>query len=488
MTDAKPRVRVPAGSVRTADSFQNFATRTGLTGQNLLSGSTYGFNPISRNRQQLEWMYRGAWLVRQVVDAPSSDMTRAGISISSSLDPGDMGRLYTAISRLQIMQRIADTIRWARLYGGCIAVMMIDGQRTETPLNLNTIKKDQFKGLLVLDRWVAQPDLSRVVTELSPDFGMPEFYQVVADAPGMPRQTVHYSRIIRMDGAKLPFYQRQTENGWGLSVIEPLYDRMVAFDSATMGAAQLVYKAHLRTYKVDGLRDIIAAGGKPMEALVQQMEMIRLWQSNEGLTLIHGAKDGGDEFQAYTYSFAGLSDVLIQFGQQIAGATQIPLVRLFGQSPAGMNATGESDLKLYEASMHAQQESEMRGPMTLLLDVLCRSELGAPPPEGFDFSFNPIWTLTEGEKIDIAGKVAAAVSSLEGGGIIDRALALKELRQSSRVTGFGSNITDDDIVEAEMEPPPPQEGDDGEGGKSALTEEPGDTSKGSKSAEADAVT
>jgi hypothetical protein len=40
------------------------------------------------------------------------------------------------------------------------------------------------------------------------------------------------------------------------------------------------------------------------------------------------------------------------------------------------------------------------------------------------------------------------------GGIIDRATALKELRQSSEVTGVWTNITDEQIEEAENEPPP----------------------------------
>ncbi|MFX8496860.1 phage portal protein, partial [Acinetobacter baumannii] len=79
------------------------------------------------------------------------------------------------------------------------------------------------------------------------------------------------------------------------------------------------------------------------DALVEQINQIRLWQSNEGLTLM----DAEDTYEAHQYSFAGLDNILMQFGQQIAGALGIPLVRLFGQSPAGFSATGESDLSNY---------------------------------------------------------------------------------------------------------------------------------------------
>ncbi|MFX5084763.1 phage portal protein, partial [Acinetobacter baumannii] len=82
------------------------------------------------------------------------------------------------MDRLQVWGRLNKTIKWSRLYGGAIAVMMIDGQNVSTQLNPNTIGKDQFKGLLVLDRWMVQPTLEDLVTELGPDYGTPRYYDV----------------------------------------------------------------------------------------------------------------------------------------------------------------------------------------------------------------------------------------------------------------------------------------------------------------------
>ena len=67
---------------------------------------------------------------------------------------------------------------------------------------------------------------------------------------------------------------------------------MIAFDSATMGAAQLAYKAHLRTMKVKGYRQIQAAGGPLAIGFAKQMELIRQFQSIEGVTVID-AEDAG---------------------------------------------------------------------------------------------------------------------------------------------------------------------------------------------------
>lgn len=452
----------------TKDSFQNFAARVGLGTGNQHDQSGYGFNFLSRNRLKLEAMYRSSWVVGQVVDVVADDMTRKGVKLSGLTDPKESEKIDQEMDRLQVWGRLNKTIKWSRLYGGAIAVMMIDGQNVSTPLNPNTIGKDQFKGLLVLDRWMVQPTLEDLVTELGPDYGTPRYYDVITDSVGLCNQKVHYSRVIRMDGVELPYNQSITENLWGQSVIERLEDRLTIFDSATLGAGQLVYKAHLRTYKVKGLRSLIAAGGQLYEALVKQINMIRQWQSNEGLTLM----DADDTYEAHQYNFSGLDNILLQFGQQISGATGIPLVRLFGQSPAGLNSTGDSDLSNYYDNINQQQEGRLRTPLQILYAVLHLSVLGKPLPDSFSFKFASLWQLDDEKKANVAKGVTEAVIAAEEGGLIKRSTALKELRQSSEVTGVFSHITDEEIKEADDEDPPPpgEKVDDEEPNKSDKSE------------------
>lgn len=433
----------------TADSFQNFAARVGIGTDNLQTASTYGFNPISRNRLLLEWMYRGSWLVRQAVDAPADDMTRAGIEIESDLPPERIDRIYQAMDERGVWSGLNETIKWARLYGGCIAMLAIEGQATEAPLRMETIQKQQFQGLMVLDRWMISPTFSAYVKAPGLEFGQPEFYDVVADGGPMARMRIHHSRVIRLEGADLPYWQRMTENGWGLSVLEPFYDRMVAFDSATNGAGQLIYKAHLRTLKLPQLRELIASGGKAMDAVLAQVELMRRLQSNEGISLI----DGTDEFEAHSYTFSGLSDMLIQFGQQISGALQIPLVRLFGQSPAGMNSTGESDLRNYYDAINAGQNRRLRPGLTKLLRVLFRSEFAENVPEGFHFRFRPLWQMSDKERAEVGEIVTRSVVGAYDAGLVSQQVAMRELRQGAAASGLFSNITDEEIAEADEELP-----------------------------------
>lgn len=450
------KVRAPqavAPTARVADSFANFEARVGIQAANQASKGHYTFDLVSRNRIQMEAAYRSSWICGMAVDAVAEDMTRAGLELASDIDPDDADRIYATMEEFQVWDALCDTVKWSRLYGGAVAVMLIDGQDVSTPLNLDTIKKGQFKGLLVLDRWLVQPSLQDLVTEYGPNLGKPQFYQVVADGMALRNQRIHYSRVIRMEGVDLPYWQRIAENLWGQSVLERLWDRLLAFDSTTEGAAQLVYKAHLRTYKVERLRDIIAEGGRSYEALVKQIDMIRRYQSNEGMTLM----DSRDEFEAHSYTFSGLDNVLLQFGQQISGALQIPLVRLFGQSPAGLSATGESDLRTYYDKVAQQQDRKLRFGLKVLLDVMHRSALGRPPDDQFGFEFRPLWQLTDTEKATIAKDTEGAVSDAYDKGIIGRKTALSELRKSSHVTGVFTTITEEEIDAADNDPPDPGE-------------------------------
>ena len=434
----------------TTDTFQNFTAALGIGANNQLSNSSYGFNQITRDRGLLEAAYRGSWVVGLVVDAPAEDMTRAGIEIEGTMTPDDNDVIQAEFFNLKIWQALQSCLKWSRLYGGALGYLMIDGQDPASPLDIKTIAPGQFKGIMPLDRWMVQPGVMSPIREFGPDFGLPSEYTVMQTVPLIDYwPVIHHSRMLRFSGIELPFNQRMAENMWGESVVERIYDRLIAFDSTTMGAAQLVYKAHLRIMKVDQLRNIIAAGGQAMAGLTAQIANMRLMQSNEGITLL----DTTDEFEAQAYTFGGLSDMILQFAQQVSGASGVPMVRFFGQSPAGLGSTGEADLRTYYDGLARNQERDLRHPLTKLLDIISMSTIGNLPPKGTKFRFNPLWLIRETERAALGVQTTDSVIKAFEAGLISQSVALKELRQASHVTGIWSNITDEDIKEADDAPP-----------------------------------
>lgn len=447
--------RTQATRQPTLDGFANFTARMGaFSGAgvgNVLSDGTYLANLITRNRVILENMYRGSWIVGAAVDSIAEDMTRAGVTIKGEDDPQTIQELQASLVRMGIWSALLRAIKWGRLYGGALAMLHIDGQDPATPLDVRTVAKDQFLGLRVFDRWQVQPDTANLV-QAGLNAGLPASYQLVAniESGAVSGLRIHHSRIMRFIGIELPVYQALQEQFWGESIVERIYDRLVSFDTATMGAANLIQKAHLRTVQIDKLREVLAAGGKAEENLLAMFHHMRMLQTNEGLTLL----DKSDTFEAHSYTFSGLSDMILQFGQQISGATGIPLVRLFGQSPAGLNSTGESDLRMYYDNVRSQQEARLRDGLMKMLRVLHQSKFGTPAPENFDFDFEPLWQVSTKEKVDLATSVVTAVTTAVEKGTIDQTTALLELKQSSDYTGLFSNITDEQIEESKVAPPP----------------------------------
>src|SRR5215467_14904043 len=142
----------------TIDSYQNFMTRTGQGTDNLNSYGSYGYYPITRLRIILDFAYRSSWICRTGVEAVAEDMTREGFTLGSDMDPDERSEIESAFNEeFAIWDKLAETITWARLYGGAGAFIMIDGQDPKTPLRVETIDKGSFCGLLPLDRWLVDP-------------------------------------------------------------------------------------------------------------------------------------------------------------------------------------------------------------------------------------------------------------------------------------------------------------------------------------------
>lgn len=447
------RPRPIASRLRVNDGFSNFTARLGLGGDNQLARGGYVAGQyITRRPQELEDMYRTCWVVDRMVNVVAEDMLRGGIDAHPQLTPEKEQELTRGLARLGINTRLSDAIKWGRLYGGALAVLLIDGHDMSSPLSMEAIGRNAFKGLYVLDRWQVTPSQEQIV-ELGPSLGYPDFYTV--NVEGLEGTHIHSSRVMRFLGVELPWRQRIAEQWWGASVVDKCLDRILALDSATHGTANMLFKSFLRVIGVSRLREVLAAGGKMEGSLIKMFEMIRQLQTNEGITLL----DKDDTFTTHGYSFAGIYDALQAFAEQIAGATGIPLVRLMGQSPKGFSS-GDSDMRTYYDTISTLQEDDLRGPYERIFSVLCWSLFGHGLPDGFSFDFRSLWEPTELEKSQIATADAQNIAGLHSAGIISRETALKELRTAGRISGRFAGISDAEIEKSatEEEAPPLTEG------------------------------
>jgi phage-related protein (TIGR01555 family) len=126
--------------------------------------------------------------------------------------------------------------------------------------------------------------------------------------------------------------------------------------------------------------------------------------------------DKDEEYDRKEISFATLPEVMQSFLQMAAGAADIPVTRLLGQSPAGMSATGESDMLNYYDRLSSIQSLEMTPALYRLDECLIRSALGTRPPEIF-YSWSPLKQMTEKELAEIGKLHAETANILKSAGI-----------------------------------------------------------------------
>ena len=119
--------RRAAKAAASFDSFNNWSINLGLGTNNALTGGTYGFNPVTRIRTLLEWMYRGSWLARVGIDQVAMDMTRGGVNLLSDAKATDIKKLENKMARLRVWPAVNRVIKWSRLYGGCLGYIGFDG-------------------------------------------------------------------------------------------------------------------------------------------------------------------------------------------------------------------------------------------------------------------------------------------------------------------------------------------------------------------------
>ena len=441
--------------VKVQDAFQNALARLGTGTPNLLESTQYSLQRLTRDFNTLNALYRESWIIRRIVDVIPSDMLKNWLTITSGIDPSIEKKLNLELRRTQLIDKVKRGLQWGRLYGGALGVMLVKHQGTDLsqPLQLDWIMPGDFGGLLIFDRWNGVNPSSELIEDIAdPDYGYPRYY-TVTDPSGGGSVKIHHSRVIRFVGNLLPYWEELAEMQWGASVVESVFDELKKRDNVSWNIAQLTFMANIRVLKMQDLGQLLAAtDSESRKELYNTLEAQNMLLNNMGMQVM----DAADGLETHQYTFGGLADCYQQFIMDISGAAEIPVTRLFGRSPSGLNATGESDLQNYYDMIAEKQESILRPILNKLLPVFVLSTLESIP-EDFDFEFDPVAEPTDKERADLAKCGTDNVVAAFNVGLISQRTALQELKQKSERTGVWTNITDEDIEKASAEVEPPGE-------------------------------
>lgn len=439
----------------TRDAFMNRMAKTGYGQPNLAEGVEYPLTRLTQNYQLFNSLYRSSWIVRKIIDVVPADMLKNWIKFTTSVDPKSIDLVEKTIRYTKTKEKLKLGLQWGRLYGGAAALILIEGddESLEEPLDIDTIKSDSYKGLLIFDRWAGiYPGIELIEDINDPEFGLPEYYMINSDRTsgitGMDTSKnfkVHHSRILRFPGRELPYWEKIQSMYWGESEVEIVYEELKKRDNTSANLATMIFLANIRVLKMNDLGQLLGTGSqKAQENLHNVLDAQAKLMSNMGIYVM----DKDDDFSIHNYSYSGLDELYQSFMLDVAGACEMPVTKLFGREPAGFNATGEGDLKQYYDTVSEKQETFLLPVLDKLLPIIFKSAIGSVPDD-LDWKFNPVQQISNKDMADLAQSMQAPIMEAFSAGLISKAIALKELKSQSEVTGMWTSITDEYIQQVE---------------------------------------
>ena len=362
--------------------------------------------PATMTYQELLNAYRGAWLPRKIVDIPALDATRKWRNWQGSAD--EITALEAEETRLQYREKVRKAKTAARLFGGSALYIGTGDANQSLPLDLGRIGRGGLRYLTPLAmRHLTAGEIER--DPVAEGFGRPRDYTLTTS--GRETVTIHPSRLALFYGAEIPGDGEWLGEGWGDSSLIAVMDAVRHADSTSANVASLVFEAKIDVISIPGLSEMLS-DARGESALATRLTAAASMKGINGTVVI----DGEESYEQKSASFGTLPEVMDRFYQAVAGAADIPMTRLFGMSPAGLNATGDGDLKNYYDRIQAMQQLELQPAMATLDEALIRSALGTRPPE-LHYVWASLWQTSEKERADIGKITAETVKVLKESGL-----------------------------------------------------------------------
>lgn len=404
----------------------------------------YNFIPLTG--PEAEAGYRSSWLVRKIVDVPPFDMTREWRDWQTDKD--SIQKLEAEEKRLRLKSKCERALVLARLFGGSAMILGTKDADTTKPLDPSRIGTGGLVYIHVMSRWQISEGQRRM-DPVDPWYGQPDYFMLTG-ANGQ-QVKLHPSRVVAVIGQKAPeggFYPSASWF-WGDPIMQSIGDAVRNADLAQSGFAGLIDRAAVDVVQFKDLMSIVGTdeGEKKITARLAAMGMGKSsWRAI--------ALDAEDKWSQMQISWAGIPDAMLAFMDVVAGAADIPLTRLLGQSPRGLQSTGDGEARDYHSMIKARQ-SEMLAPALDRIDeLLIPSALGSRPSDVY-YDFGTLDDTDEKDEaaIEFNFAQAFALKSNTGefpAGVLAQA-EMNRMLESGRYPGLESAIEE---AEANPEPEP----------------------------------
>lgn len=389
-----------------ADGYVNMLNKYGTSKD---SSEQYSFSPDNPTDDiELTMHYEFDGLFAKIIDTPADEALRHGFKLNIKENESEMF-IMDSLEELGWDEKAATAIKWARLYGGSMIVMLADdGGGLEDPLNWDAIKG--VEDLLIFERPYISPDYSSVYQcrpgdrQNASKFGLPEYYDISSPYGGVFR--VHESRCLIFRNSTLPQMLTQTQyRFFGLPELCRIRRELKNTHTAHGNGVRLLDRCVQAIYKMKNLAQLMSTE-EGEDDIVKRLNLIDMAKGIMNTIAIDGE---GEDYDFRNITLTGAKDIIDTTCNMLSAVTNIPQTKLFGRSPAGENSTGDSDLENYYDYVGGIQTQMLKNNQKTLLDAIIvsgqKKGICRQAPK-YKLEFNPLWNLTEAQQAEIDSKKA----------------------------------------------------------------------------------
>lgn len=386
------------------DGYVNLLNKYGTVQDN---STAYTYEPEAPvSDVDLTMMYQDGGLFSKIIDAPADEAIKNGFETGVT-DERAKEYIEDTLAWLGWDENIATAIKWARLYGGSIVVMMIDdGRGLDEPLDLGNIRS--IDELRVYDRSIAIPDTSSLY-RLEPVSGRgtnryrhrfmePEFYDV-SSIYGSFR--VHESRCLVFRNGKVPERSTLTQyRHWGIPEYIRIKKELREAVTSVSYSVKMLEKSVQAIYSMKNLQEILETeeGEDVVLKRLQIIDMARNFLNSIAID------SDGESYDFKSMTLSGVKDIVETTFSAISAVSNVPQTVLFGRSPAGENSTGESDLENWYSYVDRIRKTMMGANLKYMLDIIIKAGIAQgyiaedPKPK---LEMNPLWAMSEEQQANV---------------------------------------------------------------------------------------
>ena len=389
-----------------ADGYVNMLNKYGTSKD---TSEHYHFEPEPMiGDDVLSMFYEGNGLFSKIIDAPAEEAIKHGFEFEGLDDEEVKNFFREAGEELDVDETVATCLKWSRLFGGCIAVMLInDGRGIEEPLDWKNIQS--IDDIRIYDRSLVQPDYSNMFSYSPEDpfrtrgsrMGMPERYYVFSRYGNF---TVHESRCLIFQNGKLP--EKCTNSVyqfWGMPEYIRLRRAIRDTELAYGSGPKMLDRSIQAIYKMKNLSEVLAtADGE--DAVIKRLQVIDMAR---GLLNSITIDSEGEDYDFKQFQFNGVADIISQSCAYLSALTSIPQKILFGSGAGGFANEDETSMQTWYDFVERIQRIQVKANLRYLFSIVAQAgvftgELQEVPP--IKIKFNQLKTMSENEQADLEQK------------------------------------------------------------------------------------